>query len=80
MKELDLAEEKRERALVKLVSYQEQLMRSDNKKVNVREFGLGDLILSKVLRNTKVKADGKLDQNWEGPYKLKEIAGFGAFN
>lgn len=56
-RELDLAEEKRECTLVKLASYKEQLMRSYNKKVNPREFNVGDLVLRKVLRNTKVKTD-----------------------
>lgn len=76
---MDFAEERRESALVKLASYQEQLTRSYNKKVNVREFGIGDLVLRKVLGNTKVKIDGKLQPNWEGPYRMMEVARVGPY-
>ena len=76
---LDLAEEKRERALVRLASYQEQLMRTYNKKVDPRQFKVGDFVLRKVLPNTKVRTDGKLGPNWEGPYKVTGIAGVGAY-
>jgi hypothetical protein len=77
--ELDLAEEMRERALVHLASYQEQLMKSYNKNVHPREFGVGDLVLRKVLGNTKVANEGKLRANWEGPYRVTEIVGIGAY-
>lgn len=77
--QLDLAEEKRERALITLAAYQEQLRRSYNKKVQPREFKVGDLVLRKVLANTKVSSDGKLGPNWEGPYKIVGIAGIGAY-
>lgn len=64
---------------MKLASYQEQLARSYNKKVNPRDFGVGDLVLRKVLGNTKVKTDRKLGPNWEGPYKVTEVVGVGAY-
>lgn len=54
-------------------------MRSYNRKVNPREFGVGDLVLRQVLGNTKVKTDGKLGPNQEGPYKVTEIAEVGTY-
>lgn len=54
-------------------------MRSYNKRVDPREFKVGDFVLRKVLGNTKVKSDGKLGPNWEGPYKVVGIAGVGAY-
>ncbi|XP_058191476.1 uncharacterized protein LOC131308553 [Rhododendron vialii] len=68
--ELDLAEERREQALVHLASYQEQLMKSYKKHVHPRKFRIGDLELRKVLGNTKVQNEGKLGANWKGPYRV----------
>lgn len=76
---LDLAEERRERALVTLAAYQQQLCRTYNKKVHPREFGVGDLMMRKVVGNTKKASDGKLGPNWERPYKVVGLAGVGAY-
>ena len=40
---------------------------------------LGDLVLRKVLGNTKNPAWGKVGPNWEGPYHFTSIAGIGAY-
>ena len=63
--ELDLAEERRERALVHIASYQQELSRKYNKTVHPRQFKIGDWVLCKVMRNTLVPGDGKLGPNWE---------------
>lgn len=44
-----------------------------------REFGIGNLVLRKVLSNTKVKTHGKLGPNLKGPYRVTKIAGVGAY-
>jgi hypothetical protein len=67
---LDLLEERREQAMIRLASYQQQLKKGYNKNVWPRSFQQGDLILRKVLGNTKNPNDGKLGPNWEGPYQV----------
>ena len=32
----------------------------------------GDLVLRKIVQNTKEKQSGTLGPNWEGPYKVTE--------
>ena len=41
-----------------------------NSKVRHRDFQVGDLVLRKVMGATKDLAQGKLDPNWEGPYRV----------
>ena len=65
---LDLLEERRKQAMIRLASYQQQLKKGYNKNVRPRSFHQGDLVLRKVLGNTKNPNDGKLRPNWEGPY------------
>ena len=45
---LDMAEERREAALIRLAAYQQQLTKSFNKNVCQRQFLPGDLVLRKV--------------------------------
>uniref|UniRef100_A0A2N9GEV7 Uncharacterized protein n=1 Tax=Fagus sylvatica TaxID=28930 RepID=A0A2N9GEV7_FAGSY len=66
---LDLLEERREQAMIRLASYQQQLKKGYNKNIRPRSFQQGDLVLRKVLGNTKNPTDGKLGPNWEGPYQ-----------
>ena len=72
--ELDLAEERRERALVHIASYQQELSRKYNKTVHPRQFKIGDWVLRKVMGTTLVLGDGKLGPNWEGPYNVVRLA------
>ena len=61
--ELDLVEERRERALVHIVSYQQELSRKYNKTVHPRQFKIEDWVLRKVMGNTLIPGDGKLGPN-----------------
>ncbi|GFZ19787.1 hypothetical protein Acr_28g0004920 [Actinidia rufa] len=74
-RDLDLAEERRENALIRMADYQKQLAKSFNQKVQQREFEVGSLVLRKVVGNTKDPTDSKLGPNWEGPYKIIKFAG-----
>ena len=49
------------------------------KKVNPREFKVGDLVLRKVVGNKKDPREGKLGPNWEGPYRITSVLGNGAY-
>ena len=50
-----------------------------NQKVQPRQFLVGDLVLRKVIENTKDQADEKFGPNWEGPYKITKFDGKGAY-
>ena len=47
--------------------------------VKLRPLAPGDLVLRKVLGNTKSPAWGKLEPNWEGPYCITSVVGLGAY-
>ena len=68
--ELDLAEEKRDRAFVRAVAYKQRVSQYYNKKVKHRSFQVGDLVLKAVNQSTKEPSHGKLGLNWEGPYRV----------
>uniref|UniRef100_A0A2N9IQL1 Reverse transcriptase domain-containing protein n=1 Tax=Fagus sylvatica TaxID=28930 RepID=A0A2N9IQL1_FAGSY len=77
--DLDLAEEKRDSALIHLAAYQNGLRRIYEKRINPRELAVGDLVLRKVMGTKQDSTHGKLGPNWEGPYKIASVAGTGAF-
>ena len=52
-KSLDLIEERRENAMVQLTYYQHKLKQRYDTNVKLRPLALGDLVLRKVLGNTK---------------------------
>ena len=76
---LDMAEGRREAALIRLEAYQQQLIRSFNQKVFPRQFIPGELVLRKVMDHKRVPGEGKLGPNWEGPYKITAVVGNGAY-
>ena len=77
--ELDILEEKRELAALRTAhalrtaSYKRQSGRYFNSKVKKKSFKEGDLVLRKVLPNTKEVNAGVLGPNWESPYMIAEI-------
>jgi ribonuclease HI len=77
--DLDLAEERRDSALIHLAAYQNGLRRIYEKRINPRELAVGDLVLRKVMGAKQDPKHGKLGPNWEGPYKIASVAGTGAF-
>ncbi|XP_075521384.1 uncharacterized protein LOC142554607 [Primulina tabacum] len=73
--ELDLLEEKRDRAAIRMEAYRSPVMKSYNKHVRARDFQVGDLVMKKV---KPVDDVGKLEARWEGPYKVIQRVGSGA--
>ena len=71
--ELDLIEEKREQALIKLQGYQGAATRYYNSKVKERRFSMGKLVLRHVFQNTTESNASKLGTNWEGPYRVTNV-------
>ena len=78
-KNLDLVEEQRENAMVQLAYYQHKLRQGYDMNVKLRPLASGDLVLRKVLGNTKNPAWGKLGPNWKGPYRITSVAGIDAY-
>ena len=76
---LDLIEERRESAMVQLAYYQHKLKQGYDAKVKLRPLELGDLVLRNVLGTAKNPAWGKLEPNWEGPYRITSVAVIGAY-
>ena len=76
---LDLLEEYREVAIIRLAEYQQTLARRYNRDVKTRKFGAGDLVLRRAVGNMRDTSAGKLAPTWEGPYKVTSIAGAGAY-
>lgn len=73
---LDLVEEVREDARIRSEKYKQQVRNAYNKKVQIRRFEKGDLVLR---RADALKPTGKLDPNWEGPYVITEVLKGGAY-
>ena len=78
-KNLDLVGEWRENAMVQLAYYQYKLKQGYDINVKLRPLAPGDLVLRKVLGNTKNPTWEKLGPNWEGPYRIISVAGIGAY-
>ena len=74
-KNLDLVKERRENAMVQLAYYEHKFKQGYDMNVKLRPLASGDLVLRKVLGNTKNLAWGKLGPNWEGSYLITSVAG-----
>ena len=73
-KDLNLLEERKDMATIRLASYQQEMKRGYDKNIRPKSFQVGDLVLRKVVTNTKNPNDGKLGPNWEGLYKVTSFA------
>ena len=67
-KELDVSDELREVATIRITSYQHRLANSYNRRVKPRVFWPSDLVLRKVFKNTADPTAWIFQPNWEGPY------------
>ena len=65
--------------MVQLAYYQHKLKQGYDGNVKLRPLAPGDLVLRKVLGNTKNPAWGKLGHNWEGSYRITSVTGISAF-
>ncbi|GAV70477.1 hypothetical protein CFOL_v3_13975 [Cephalotus follicularis] len=70
---LDLVEELRDKATIRVAAYQQRVSRYYNKRVNPRPLKEGDLILCNAAIADPTGTRGKLAPNWEGPYKVKRV-------
>ena len=77
--DLDLINERRDRALIRIQNYQHAAAKYYNSTMQNRRFNRGDLVLRKVFQNTTERNAGKLGANWEGPYKIENIVRPGSY-
>jgi len=65
---LDQSEEKQ--AQICITTNQQQMRAARHKKVKIREFQTGGLVLKRVIQTIRQKDQGKLQPNWKGPYTI----------
>ncbi|KAL0458047.1 UNVERIFIED_CONTAM: hypothetical protein Slati_0431900 [Sesamum latifolium] len=68
--DLEVIEERRDRAYVRILHHKGLMIKCYNRKVRPDHFQVGDLVLKKVEVSKYV---GKLDLSWEGPFKVVEV-------
>ncbi|KAK2435873.1 hypothetical protein QL285_020900 [Trifolium repens] len=73
---LDLLEEVREAAHFREFAMKQRATRKYNTRVMPRSFMEGDLVLKRPMGKDK---GGKLAPNWEGPFRIREVFGGGAY-
>ncbi|XP_056850741.1 uncharacterized protein LOC130500062 [Raphanus sativus] len=74
LEHLDMIEERRERAVVRIQNYQQTAACYYDSNVRGRSFSIGDLVQRKVFDGTKLRGAGKLGTRWECSYKItKEV-------
>ena len=54
----------------RLARYQNRMAQYYNSWVRHRDFQVGDLVLRRVMGAARDPTQGKLDPNWEGPYRI----------
>ena len=77
---LDMIEETREDSQARLAAYHQRTARHYNGRVKTRPLRVGDLVLRRVMPNTKVPGHGVFGANWEGPYKVKSVLWEGTYH
>ena len=73
-KSLDLIEERKEKAMIQLAYYHQKLKQGYDANVKLWPLAPRDLVLRKVVGNTKNPTWGKLGPNWEGLNCITSIA------
>ncbi|GAV71077.1 hypothetical protein CFOL_v3_14571 [Cephalotus follicularis] len=76
---LDLVEELRDKAAIKVTAYQQRVGRYYNKRVHPQPLREGDLVLRNSAIADPTNTIGKLAPNWEGPYNVKRVLRPGTF-
>lgn len=72
---LDLIEEQRDRAAVRIAAYHKRVANYYNSRVRNRPLNEGDLVLRKSAITNALRDEGKFRANWEGPYRIQKMIG-----
>ena len=75
---LDLLEEKREMAQVRMAAYKQKVAHYYNSRVKSKVFRAGDLVLRRAAASQPQNQE-KLAPNWEGSYEVKEVVRPGTY-
>jgi len=75
---LDLLQELRDRSCIREAASKARAQRRYNSKVKHRSFHQGDLVW-RMASNARKNA-GKFSPNWEGPFRICEVVGKGAYH
>ncbi|GJR28678.1 hypothetical protein Tco_1104910 [Tanacetum coccineum] len=75
---LEILEERREIAAIREAAYKKKLKRYYNKKVRPSTYKPGDYVL-RLNSSSKAEYTGKMGLTWEGPNKVLEAGGTGAY-
>ena len=77
--ELDLSNEAREMAYIKEQALKQRVAKRYKSSAVPRKFEEGDLVLRRANIGAPILGHRKLAANWEGPYKIIEVLGKGAY-
>ncbi|XLS64292.1 hypothetical protein HN51_024266, partial [Arachis hypogaea] len=77
--EKDLVDEAREMAHLSETALKQRTTVRYNTKILKREFEQNDLVLRRNDIGLSAPGEGKLAAKWEGPYRVKEVIGKGAY-
>ncbi|KAK3021300.1 hypothetical protein RJ639_046871 [Escallonia herrerae] len=77
---LDLLDDVRAQALDRMISTKQRVARYYNRRVRMKIFRVGDLVLRKLEVSNPKAAVGKLSPNWEGLYKVLKVLRPGAYS
>ncbi|XP_050207571.1 uncharacterized protein LOC126656993 [Mercurialis annua] len=72
-------EGRRHQAGIRAVAYKKQAAKYHNRRINSREFQVGDLVLRNAEIGRGIAGVNKMQLNWEGPYIVEETTGKGAY-
>ncbi|KAF9596789.1 hypothetical protein IFM89_013336 [Coptis chinensis] len=73
-----MVEELKDEVLQNLVTYQDSMKRSYDKKLSARAFKPGDWVLCTRQRSNEEPNNGKLGENWEGSFIIERLASKGS--
>ena len=73
--ELDLVQERRDNAQLRVAAYHQQVAKYYDSRVRGRELKVGQLALRKIEKETLKKLDSK----WEGPYRVVQVVKPGTY-
>ena len=62
-----------------MASYQQRITNLYNRRVRLRAFQAGDLVLRRVFKNTADPTTGKFQPIWEGPYMVVRVGAVGSY-
>ena len=76
---LEELEERRDLARIRTAHHQLKVAQYHDKRIRVRKFIPGDLVLKKVIPATRIPSSGSLGDKWEGPYIVDSVSMRGAY-